>query len=89
MMLDIETFRRLAVALDRLNATERRGAGDVRYSAAARRGCSVKRLVPEKAPIQYRQLWRVVDGAVADALSKHPIISRRKALAPVRPDGRS
>ncbi len=32
----------------------------------------MKRLRPEKSTPFYRQLWRVVDGAVADAFQNHP-----------------
>lgn len=33
----------------------------------------MKRLRPVKQPTRaYKQLWRVVDGAVADCISKHP-----------------
>jgi len=32
----------------------------------------VKRLLPPKGSRSYRQLWRVVDGAVIDALKHHP-----------------
>ena len=31
-----------------------------------------RRLKPEKGNHHYRQLWRVVDGAVADAIAQHP-----------------
>lgn len=31
-----------------------------------------RRLKPQKSDPAYRQLWRVVDGAVADAFAMHP-----------------